>query len=330
MWKKTLKSLLLLAVIAAIAAGLREYFNYQSYHPSTDDAYIKAHSVQIAARVSGNVARIHVNSFQPVKRGQLLFEIDPQPFIIAVNKAKAQLKLVKQQIKSEQATILATSAKADQRHAELKEQRKESARILKLVAKKLAAVQAGDRARTQLKIAKAAYHAATSDLAAARAKLGQTGTHNANFRQAHAELAQAKLNLTYTKIYAPADGYIDHVNLRVGSNVIAQQPQLILVEKGSWWLDANFKETQLMHIRRGQTAKITVDIYPKHVFHGRVQQISRSSGSSFSLLPPENATGNWVKVTQRFPVKISIDDPNPQFPLRVGASATVTIDSEHD
>jgi membrane fusion protein (multidrug efflux system) len=138
-------------------------------------------------------------------------------------------------------------------------------------------------------------------------------------------LNQAQLDLKYCRIYAPADGIVDEVSLRPGTFVSKGRDALALVENDEVWVDANFKETDLMRIQPGQSATVKVDLLPDKVFHGKVQSLSPASGTAFSLLPPENATGNWVKVTQRFPVRIRIIDPTPQ--LRLGASSEVSIDA---
>jgi membrane fusion protein (multidrug efflux system) len=152
---------------------------------------------------------------------------------------------------------------------------------------------------------------------------------NAALAAAAAALEQAQLNLSFTHIKAPEAGTLVNFNLRAGSTVTAGLGIVLfsIIEEGQWWLDANFKETQLERIKSGQKATVNIDIYPGKKFKGIVSKISDGSGSAFSLLPPENATGNWIKVTQRFPVKIIIQNPDPQYPLRIGASATVSIDT---
>src|SRR3990167_6701631 len=143
--------------------------------------------------------------------------------------------------------------------------------------------------------------------------------------EAKANLAQNKLLLTYTKIVAPTTGWLANVSLRTGDIVLANQPLFALISDEEYWVDANFKETELAKIKRGQVATITVDMYPDHSFQGVVESISGGTGTVFSLLPPQNATGNWVKVTQRVPVRIRFLNPDPNFPLRIGTTASVTI-----
>jgi membrane fusion protein (multidrug efflux system) len=150
---------------------------------------------------------------------------------------------------------------------------------------------------------------------------------NANLAAAQSALEQAELNLSFTHVTAPASGNLINFTLRVGNSLSAGNTGILfsIIEDQVWWVDANYKETQLERIRPGQKAIITLDLYPNKKFNGKVMAISDGSGSAFSLLPPENATGNWIKVTQRFPVKIMIDDLDPQYPLRLGASATVSV-----
>ena len=174
-------------------------------------------------------------------------------------------------------------------------------RVNSLVKKKYLPPQDGDNATAQLKIA--------------TAKVEQANTH----------IALAKLNLAYTKITAPTNGWITNLTLREGNVVATNQPLFALISDEEFWIDANFKETELLGIKPGQTAIIATDLYPGHSFNGIVESISGGTGAAFSLLPPQNATGNWVKVTQRIPVRVRILNNDTKFPLRIGISAKVTI-----
>lgn len=147
----------------------------------------------------------------------------------------------------------------------------------------------------------------------------------ASVRSSQADLKQAQLDLVHTRIYAPTSGWVTEITLRVGNIIEANQPLFMLISDSEYWVDANFKETQLEKIKPGMVADIKLDMYPDKTFKGYVQSISNSSGVAFSLLPPQNATGNWVKVTQRVPVRVKIIHSNPDYPLRIGSTATVTI-----
>lgn len=256
--------------------------SYFTRHPSTDDAYVQANTINVAAQVTGPVASVAVKDHQLVKEGQLLFTIDPLPFQIAVNKASAALA-------AQQAIYLLAQQNAN--------------RNFKLVIAGQESKATGDQIQSQLDTAKA-------QLAADQAQLDQ-----------------AKLDFAHTRVTAPHAGVVTQFSLRPGNNVIANSTLFMIVEQNNFWVDANFKETQVARIKPGQRVKVILDMFPKHTFIGYVDAVSSASGSLFSLLPPENASGNWVKVTQRFPVKILIPNPGTECQLRAGATATATVDT---
>lgn len=253
---------------------------YAHYHTSTDDAYINANVVQIAPRVSGKVVNVYVMDNQFVKKGQLLFDIDPAPFQAAVDSASAQVQV---------------------NEAQLAKFTNTSQRTLALVKENYMSPQDKDNVTAELK-------SATSNLAYAKS-----------------QLTEATLNLQYTKITAPTDGWVTNLSLRSGDICSANQPLFALISNAEFWADANFKETEMEGIHPGQTATIVTDLYPDHPFQGVVESISGGAGSAFSLLPPENSTGNWVKVTQRIPVRVRVTNPDANYPLRIGISADVTV-----
>jgi len=168
---------------------------------------------------------------------------------------------------------------------------------------------------------------AQAKLEEARRQLGKPGDQNDRIVQAKAVYDQAQWQVDNTTVSAACNGQVSELNLQPGNVVGADKPAFVLVCSNRYWVDANYKETQLEHIRPGQPATIHIDMYPDHPFHGVVENISAATGSVFSLLPPQNANGNWVKVIQRVPVRIRIDNPDPAFPLLVGTSTTVTIDT---
>lgn len=303
------------------------YFLYQKYFPSTDDAYVQAHVVDIAAQVSGPVQKIYVRNNQLVKKGSPLFDIDPRPFQAALQQAKAQYTLAQQTMLADVAQVKVAKANVEKAQAQLKDEKKTYDRTMTLVKKGEISLQSGDDSKAQYDSAIADLTAAQQQLVTAQQNLGEAGENNAQLREAKANLKTAKLNLSYTHIVAPNDGYVTNFELRKGSTITAEQTICEFVQSTHWYVYANYKETQLAHIRPNQIAKIKLDMYPGYTFHGYVESISDASGDVFSLLPPENATGNWVKVTQRFPVKVIITNPNPKYPLRVGASSTVQINT---
>jgi membrane fusion protein, multidrug efflux system len=283
MRKPTPKKLLLASIGGTIALVIiYSALVYFGHHPSTEDAYVQADTINVAAQVTGPVDTIAIKDHELVQQGQLLFTIDPAPYKIAVAKA--------------QATVDAARAAAL-----LTEQNGQ--RILRLVKMGQEAKATGDLAQSQLDSARAALAAD------------------------EAELAQAQLDLQHTRVVAPRAGIVTQFLLQPGNNITANNTLFILVEQDHFWIDANYKETQVARIQPGQPVKIVLDMFPKHVFRGIVDAVSSASGAVSSLLPPENASGNWVKVTQRFPVKILIQNPDGKFPLRAGATATATIDT---
>lgn len=326
MRKITRYTILILVIVAAVIAGYT-YWLHQERYPSTDDAYIQAHVINIAPQVNGKIDKILVSNQQHVKKNQLLFIIDQAPFRIALRKANANLQNTLQAVTADQQAVLAAHAMLAQRQAEFVNAKKNYNRVIPLVHKKYYPKSAGDDATQKLNVAKEAVDAAHSQYQEALAKLGGTGNNNASIRAAKAAVAQAQLNLAYTRVFAPDDGYLANFSLQPGQTVTAYESLFSLVDDHTWWAQANMKETALKRIRPGQKVLIHVDMYPGHVFHGIVSSIGPGSGATFALLPPENATGNWVKVVQRFPVKIKIPNPSKQFPLRVGASCRVSIDT---
>lgn len=324
---KPLKVLVTSAIVVVIILATGLYWQHEKYHPSTDDAYIQANIVGIAPEVSGQINQINIANNHAIKKGQLLFSIDPKPFMYKVEQAEAQLKQTQQEIIAKFDAIKTAQAIVNQRQAEEVVAEKNFDRITYLANADQASKSDQDAVTSQLQAAKAALNAAKTQVLKAQAELGENDSHNADLQVAQANLDTAQLNLKYTKVYAPADGIIANLELRVGDIVSADESLFSLIENNLWWVDANYKETDLTYIKVGQKAKIQVDIYPDYTFTGIVESISDGSGSSFSILPPENASGNWVKVTQRFPVKIIINNVNPAYPLRVGASATVTVDT---
>lgn len=314
-------SLLIIIIIIVV------YMHYSKINPSTDDAYINANIVYITPQIDGPIKTLAVQNLQTVKQGQLLFEIDPAQYQYDVNQAKAQWKLqIAQQI-ADQEAIKVAQAQLAEAQANLFVSKQKATRTLALVQKGLASPEEGDEVQGAQNVDTATAQASQEQVIQAQQNLA---VQKMQVKAAYASLLQAQLNLKRTKVYAPTDGYIANLSLRPGSVVQAGQSLFAVVDNTEWWVDANYKEVDLKRIKAGQTATIKVDMYPGHIYKGTVLFISAGSGSTFSLLPPENASGNWVKVTQRFPVKIVIpaDQNTVDYPLRVGASATVVINTQ--
>jgi len=315
-----------LAAIVLVVAVAGAYVWYRESLDSrdTDNAYVNADIGQVSALVSGQVEHVHVHDNQLVHKGDLLFDIDRRPFEVALEKANAKLALARQTARQDNADVGAAQAELVRAQASVDNANSQLKRSEELVRQKFLSQQALDDARAKARTENAGVAAAQAKLRRAEAAQGGVSA-SPDVLQAQAEIAQAKLDLEHTRIVAPADGWVTHFSLVAGSNVMANAPIAALIVDDSFWVDANFKETQLAGLHPGQAADIVVDMYPNRTFHGTVASISGGTGTAFSLLPPQNATGNWVKVTQRVPVRVRITDADPDHPLRVGATAAVSI-----
>lgn len=325
--KRSFKIIASLIVVIGLGIGIYLYWQHSKYYPSTDDAYVGAHTIQVAPRVSGRVVAVDVQDHQRVNKGHVLYRIDPTTFQLKVNSAKAELKLARQHVAALKAAVSASRADVNQAKVQLANANSKARRQQALAKKGYTNDQALEDAVDKFRAARASLGVAKANLQQALAQLGSANKTNGQIEAAQAALGVAKSNLADTTVKAACNGNLSQMNLRPGDSVDTGQPNFVLVCNRRWWINANYKETNLSRIRPGEPATVTVDMYPHHVFHGKVASINPASGAAFSLLPPENATGNWVKVTQRVPVRIVILDTNPQYPLRVGTSAEVTINT---
>ena len=326
---KLLRPLLVLLLLAGCALAFQRYWQWREIHPTTDDAYVKAHIARISARVTAPAKEIYVVDNQFVREGEPLFDLGPKTFEAKLDRARARLALAAQDTGAGGAAVQAASATLREREVTADNARRTVARLQALARRNLVPQQDLDDALAAHAEAVAAVAAARAELDRARNALGDEGPRNARLRAAAAEVALAELELSFTHVTAPNDGWVTNLTLRKGTMVQAGQTQFALVEASHWWVEANFRETDLTRIRPGQPATLELDMYPGQRLTGRVESVSAGSGATFSLLPPENATGNWVKVTQRFPVRIALDavPRDSSTPLRVGASATVEVDT---
>lgn len=319
-------------VLAAIAA-LTLYLLGGRY-VSTDDAYIEAARVQVSANISARVVEVAVHDNELVKKGQLLLRLDDRSFRIAVENAKAQLAAARLRVASLQAAY--RGSRAEERAAEdtVAYEQREFERQTKLAASGISSHAQLDQTTHDLATARQKLVAAAQQSASALADLNgdpdaPVDSHPA-VRQAQAALDRADLEYSYTTIFAPMDGVVTRVEqLQVGDYVNLATPLFALVSNRDLWVEANFKETDLTYMRPGQAATIDIDAYPGEGFTGEVESLSPGTGSSFSLLPPENASGNWVKVVQRLPVRLSINRDHADVPLAAGMSVTVDVDTHH-
>lgn len=299
---------------------------------STDDAYVQAARVDISANIAGRVTRVFVKDNQRVHQGDPLFELDSRDYQIAIREAAAKLAYVQLQFNGLRATYLQRQAEVRAAEAALRYTQSVYARQKILAAHGIASQAQLDQAQYAVADAEQKLSAVRQEQNNAHALLGKSQAAQAHenpaVQQAQAILQRANLNLSYALVRAPMDGIVSRSDsLQPGDFIQAAAPLFAVVSRKNVWIEANFKETELTHMRPGQKTTIEVDAYPGRIFHGSVDSFSSGTGSSFSLLPPENATGNWIKVVQRVPVRIQIDDLDPQQPLPSGLSAVVKVDT---
>jgi membrane fusion protein (multidrug efflux system) len=331
------------AGVAALALGGYFGWNYWTvgrFEVSTDDAYVQADNITIAPKVSGYLSDVLVGDNQAVKAGDILARIDDRDYKIARDQADADVAAAQAAIASKQAAIEAQgsvidAAKAtvavDEANQTFAEQ--ENKRYTDLAKTGYGSVQNAQQAMSRIAAAQASID---RDKAALATAIKQVDLEKADLAQARAVLArdealraQAELNLSYTAIVAPADGIVGNRTLRVGQYVQAGTQLMSVVPSSAVYVVANYKETQLTDVRRGQPVDIVVDTFPDRVYHGHVDSLAPASGQTFALLPPDNATGNFTKVVQRIPVKIVLDAGSADSgDLRPGMSVTPSVDTK--
>ena len=322
----------MLAVPLMLALGAGGWWVTQGGSESTANANLHLPRLSVAATVGGRVVVVNVQDLQHVARGDLLFQVDPEPYRIAVAQAEAAVNAARLQVAQLKAAYAQAEAQSALAADDARFQADELARQEALSGKGVASGSTVDEHRHASRQASERADVARLTADAARAALGgdpkaATDDHPA-VRAALAELDRARYGLSQTRVTAPADGVVyQAASFRQGVMVQAGQPVFALVETGNAWVDANFKETQLADLATGQHAEIRFDAAPDKIFTGHVAAIGAGTGAEFSLLPAQNATGNWVKVTQRVPVRIRLDDPVAAGALASGLSAEVTVDT---
>jgi membrane fusion protein (multidrug efflux system) len=341
--QKAVKRAALALAVALGVAGISDYgYNYLTtgrYLETTDDAYVKADSTLISPKVSGYIAQVLVGDNQAVKAGQLLARIDDRDFKTALDQAHADVaafeaavrnldaQLALQQPIIEQGTADVAAAEANAKFAQ-----EEQARYDGLMKTGSGTVQRAQQTDAALRASNAQLQHSKSGLLAAERKVDVLSTERAKavaqLDRARAVEAQAALNLSYTQIKAPVDGTVGARSLRVGQYVQAGTQLMAVVPLDAVYVVANFKETQLTHVRNGQPVEIEIDSFHGTRLRGHVDSLSPASGLEFALLPPDNATGNFTKIVQRVPVKIVLDDHKLTGLLRPGMSAEPTVDTK--
>lgn len=363
--RKTVTLVAVAGALLMLAVAVPFYLHAVS-HESTDDAFLEAHVISISPRVAGHVAKVLVDDNQLVEKGELLAKIDSRDYAVALEMAEARMQSARAEVTEAQAQASAATnilvqkeAELSSKHAGLAQVKAEMAeiragydrdqqdlgRMKRIVQAGAVSRQEYDHAKTKeamarakldsakrlidthsakIMQARAAIDTARDQLQEARAKVD---AKTAELHEAEAAVERARLNLSYTRVIAPCDGHVAKKAVEKGGYVQVGQKLFSIVEPGIWVV-ANFKETQISRMRPGQPVEIEVDSYPDRTFRGHVDSIQRGTGSRFSLLPPENASGNFIKVVQRVPVKIVLDDPGiaDKYVMAPGMSVIPSVD----
>ncbi|MBX3689914.1 efflux RND transporter periplasmic adaptor subunit [Dokdonella sp.] len=327
------RAILTFIALVFVAIGVAWYLLWLfvlSQREITDDAYVGGNQVVVSAHVPGTVIEILADDTQRVEAGQVLARLDPVDAQLTLAKARSALAGAVRQVRQLGESAAQADAAVAVRRLDLGRARADLARRTPLLADKAVAPEEVAHARSAVDAAQAALELAQRQAAAAHAPIdGVVLAENPAVLQAKAAFREAWINARRNAILAPASGYVAQRNVQVGKRVQPGQPLLTIIGLHDLWIDANFKESQLAHIRIDQPVKIETDIYGGKVeFDGRVVGLGAGTGAAFALLPPQNASGNWIKVVQRVPVRIALDPRQlEQHPLRIGLSTTVKVDT---
>ena len=326
--------LLLVGVPALVAAVFLFVWLRGGRYEETENAYVNAHIVAVSADVSGRVVEVAVRDNQSVAAGALLFRVDPAPFELAVARAEAQMAVARTEVeglRGEYRVARAEAAEAESRIGFLERQLERQARLRE---KGMGLESNYDEARHNLDAAKRRLESAKEKATRMLASLGGDAAipaeRHPGFLAARAARDSGRDELQRVRIVAPVAGIVSNMKLQAGERVEKGVPVFSLIESGPVWVEANFKETQLTHMREGQAVTLVADAYPDAVFRGKVGTIAPATKAEFSLLPAQNASGNWVKVVQRVPVLVALEPAPGQPQLRAGMTVTAKVDTGHE
>ncbi|MFM0070914.1 EmrA/EmrK family multidrug efflux transporter periplasmic adaptor subunit [Paraburkholderia sediminicola] len=325
--KRMMTLLVIVILIAAVAYGLY-YFLDARFHEDTDDAYVNGNVVQITPQVTGTVVAVNADDTQTVKAGDPLVVLDPADARVALEQAEANLAQTVRQVRGLFADDNQYQAQVAQRQSDLSRAQDDLKRRLTVAQTGAVSAEEISHARDAVKSAQASVDAAQQQLASNRALTANTTIANhPNVQAAAAKVRDAYLNNARNNLPAPVTGYVAKRSVQVGQRVSPGTPLMAIVPLGGVWVDANFKEVQLKYMHIGQPVELTADVYGSSVvYHGKVVGFSAGTGSAFSLLPAQNATGNWIKVVQRLPVRIALDPQElEKHPLRIGLSMQADV-----
>ncbi|QXX81082.1 multidrug efflux MFS transporter periplasmic adaptor subunit EmrA [Providencia sp. R33] len=327
--RNALMFLTFIFIAIGVGWGIYWYLVLRHYE-STDNAYVAGNQVQIQSQVSGSVMTVNIDNTDFVQSGTVLVELDPRDAELALDKAKTELANSVRQTRQHTINSRQLQANIDVKRSELSRLQNDLKRREVLGNSNLIGKEELQHARESVVSAKAALDMAVEQYNANQAIVLNTSIEKQPaVEQAATQVRNAWLALQRTKIVSPVDGYVSRRSVQIGSQITPSTPLMAIVPSSGMWIDANFKETQLADMRIGQPAKVTADFYGKDVvFNGTVVGLDMGTGSAFSLLPAQNASGNWIKVVQRLPVRIALDPAQlEERPLRIGLSTEVTIDT---
>ena len=325
--KKGLSIFILLLLLISIGSAAYWYFFIKGFE-ETEDAYVSGNQVMVSAQVAGNIAKINVDNMDPVQAGDVLLELDDTNAKLSFEQAKSNLANAVRQVSQLNYTVKQLKSAVRANEITLAQAQGNLNRRVQLVKDGAIDKESFQHAKEAVELAKANLTTSQNQLGANQALLLDGPlSEQPQIQSAVSNLKQAWLNLERTKIRSPIKGYVARRNAQVGQAVSVGGALMAVVTTDQMWLDANFKETQLTHMRIGQPVEIHFDLYGKDkTFNGKVVGIEMGTGSAFSLLPTQNATGNWIKVVQRVPVRIQLDPQQlAENPLRIGLSATVKV-----
>ncbi|MBX7145837.1 MAG: HlyD family secretion protein [Alphaproteobacteria bacterium] len=307
------------------------FYLFGDRYVSTENAYVKVAKTPISPEINGRVIEVTIKDNIRVTEGQKLFVIDKKPFEIAVTRAEANLANIQSEIESMKADYLHKIAELQKTKEEVRFQERKYQRYKQLTQTNVMAMAQYDQSVYERDAAIAAQNAAEQDVLAQKVKLANDPNlpveNHPRYKQALQELEKAKLDLSHVEIYAPTNGVVANVTLEEGEYVNAGTPLFSVVNDNQLWIEANFKETDLTYVRPGQKAEIKIDTYPQEKWEATVISITPATGSEFAILPPQNSSGNWVKVVQRIMVRLELTDYQGNPPLAGGMSSHVIIDT---
>ncbi len=322
-------SIVAAVVVAGLVAFGLYWFFYARYYESTNDAYVAGNVVTVTSREPAAVLALYADNTQTVKQGQLLVEMDPTTARVKVEAAKAALARAVRAVRADFSGANAAQAHLHQAEVTLTQARADYDRRTKAAATGSVSAEELAHAKDAVTAAEAAVASARSGLEQSQATISGTDiATNPDVLAAEAQLRTAMISLGHMRIVAPVDGVVAQRTVQAGQHVNAGQPLMAVVPLSAVWIEANFKEVQLGRVRIGQPVTVQADIYGSAVtYHGHVAGLGAGSGSAFALLPPQNASGNWIKIVQRVPVRITLDQKELKaHPLRIGLSVDVDVD----